>query len=86
MKSVCSVVKYFRGFIDAYRNSQPAPVSFPFFASSQVVAPNSALLYRASGRKEEIRVMEIDIKLARNKWIAPRNHIINDRRGEFYEV
>ncbi|MFQ5585552.1 MAG: nitrilase-related carbon-nitrogen hydrolase [Thermodesulfobacteriota bacterium] len=57
-----------------------------FIGQSQVVAPNGTLLCRASGHKEETRVMEMDIKLARDKKITPLNNIFNDRRGEFYEV
>jgi len=56
-----------------------------FIGQSQIVAPDGKILYRASINKEEIGIIEIDPKLARNKNITPLNNIFKDRRKKFYK-
>lgn len=57
-----------------------------FIGQSQVVDPDGRILYRASEVGEEMKVVEIDIDLARNKNINPRNHVFNDRREDLYRL
>jgi predicted amidohydrolase len=55
-----------------------------FTGQSQVVDPTGHVLARSDGTSEEVRVVEIDVALARDKMVTPRNHILNDRRPEMY--
>ena len=55
-----------------------------FMGQSQVVDPLGNVLYRASLTEEEVHVVEIDIALARNKYLNPNNHIFEDRRTDLY--
>ena len=50
-----------------------------FIGLSQIVNPRGQVLYRASGTREECVVRNIDLKLARNKSITPRNNLLRDR-------
>ena len=57
-----------------------------FIGQSQVVAPNGKVLCRASGIKEELRTVTIDLKLARDKRVTSKNNALKDRREEFYHL
>jgi predicted amidohydrolase len=50
-----------------------------FIGLSQIVNPRGQVLYRASGTREECVVRDIDLKLARNKFITPKNNLLRDR-------
>lgn len=55
-----------------------------FMGQSQVVDPNGNILVRASMTDEEVHVVQLDLGLAREKFLNPHNHIFNDRREGFY--
>ncbi|MBC8287689.1 MAG: acyltransferase [Nitrospinae bacterium] len=55
-----------------------------FMGQSQVIDPNGNILVRASMTDEEVHVVELDLSLARNKFLNPHNHIFNDRRTDLY--
>jgi predicted amidohydrolase len=55
-----------------------------FTGRSQVVTPKGECLYRAAPDREELYLAEIDISLARNKWLTDRNDLLEDRRPAFY--
>jgi predicted amidohydrolase len=55
-----------------------------FTGRSQIVGPRGDLLHRAPKTRERIHVVEIDPAAARDKKITPRNHLLRDRRPEFY--
>ena len=57
-----------------------------FMGQSQIVNPLGEVLYRASLDREEVHVVEIDIDLARNKFLNPNNHIFQDRREDLYRL
>jgi predicted amidohydrolase len=57
-----------------------------FMGQSQVVNPLGEVLYRASLSEEEVHVVEIDIELAREKYLNPNNHIFQDRREDLYRL
>ena len=61
----------------------PAAPRLAFTGMSQVTGPRGEILCRA-GREEELRVVEIDIELARAKQLTPRNHLLDDRRPDCY--
>ncbi|GAI75091.1 unnamed protein product, partial [marine sediment metagenome] len=42
------------------------------------------LLYRAKPEEEEFFIAEIDVSKARDKSIAQRNNLLEDRRPEYY--
>ncbi|MCP3978004.1 MAG: acyltransferase, partial [bacterium] len=58
--------------------------SLRFTGQSQIVGPRGELLHAAGPDREELQVAEIDLSLARNKKLTPRNHLVRDRRPEFY--
>jgi len=60
--------------------------SLKFIGQSQVVDPNGEILYRASIDGEEMQIVEIDIAIARDKRINPRNDIFLDRRDDLYTL
>jgi len=56
-----------------------------FIGKSQITSPMGEILYRASGDKEELTVMEIAVEKARDKNLNSFNDLFNDRKKEFYE-
>ena len=59
--------------------------SLKFTGRSQVVAPGGELLYRAQSQRDAGFVIEIDPDLADNKMITKHNHLLEERRPEFYD-
>lgn len=57
-----------------------------FMGQSQVVDPDGNILVRASLDQEQMQVVEIDIKKARNKSINSQNDLFKDRREELYKM
>lgn len=57
-----------------------------FIGQSQVVDPSGEVLYRASRDQEEVRVVEVDIASARDKFLNPNNHLFEDRREDLYRL
>ncbi|MFX1449491.1 MAG: nitrilase-related carbon-nitrogen hydrolase [Promethearchaeota archaeon] len=55
-----------------------------FIGRSRISDPTGKVIVKASSDSEEIISAEIDPKLAENKNINQFNHLINDRRPEFY--
>jgi predicted amidohydrolase len=55
-----------------------------FTGKSQIVAPGGELLHRAPAQREQLYIVEIDPRRARDKTITPLNDLLTDRRPEFY--
>jgi predicted amidohydrolase len=55
-----------------------------FTGKSQITAPDGSILKRATETAEEIGVVDIDAKIARNKTINPFNDAFGSRRPEYY--
>jgi len=60
--------------------------SLTFTGSSQITGTKGEILYRASNDSEDAVVIDIDPALARDKWVTPNNHVVEDRRPEMYEL
>jgi predicted amidohydrolase len=58
--------------------------SVRFTGRSQIVGPRGDLLFRAPSQREVVHVVEIDPSLTRDKSLTPSNHLLRDRRPEFY--
>ena len=56
-----------------------------FIGKSQITSPKGEILYRASGDREELTVIEIAVEKARDKNLNFFNSLFNDRKKEFYE-
>ena len=56
-----------------------------FMGQSQVVDPNGNVLVRASMTDEAVNVLQLDLSLARNKFLNSYNHIFKDRRTDLYD-
>jgi predicted amidohydrolase len=56
-----------------------------FTGLSTIADPTGEVLYQASESREEVKVINIDISLARNKDITTMNHIFKDRRPDEYK-
>jgi beta-ureidopropionase len=50
-----------------------------FIGQSQIVSPQGGIIYRASPTREECIVRSIDLELARDKSVTPRNDLVKDR-------
>lgn len=57
-----------------------------FIGLSQITSPKGKIICRASHNKEEIKIVDIDFKEARNKNITDNNHVLNDRRTDMYQL
>lgn len=55
-----------------------------FTGASTIASPRGEVLAQAPAQGEAVVVVDVDIALARNKSITPRNHVLNDRRPEVY--
>jgi predicted amidohydrolase len=58
--------------------------SVTFTGKSQITAPRGKVLHRGEPDREELFVAEIDISLAADKRVTPRNDVLRDRRPDFY--
>ena len=54
-----------------------------FIGKSQITSPMGEILYRASGDKEELTVMEIAVERARDKNLNSMNNLFIDRKKNF---
>lgn len=61
-----------------------AGMELRFIGASQVISPSGEVLVRAGETEEIIQVIDIEPSLADNKMITGRNHLLSDRRPEFY--
>jgi predicted amidohydrolase len=59
-------------------------VELTYIGQSQITSPRGEILHRCSTDKAEIVVCEVDPSLADRKDVTERNHLLNDRRPEFY--
>ncbi len=57
-----------------------------FTGASQITDPTGTIIYQADKLKQEVKIIEIDPKQARNKQINPYNHLMNDLRPEMYQT
>lgn len=57
-----------------------------FTGRSTMVSPDSEILQEASADREEVRIVDVDMSLARDKQITARNHVLNDRRPDQYSL
>ena len=55
-----------------------------FTGESVAVSPKGEYLLRADKEKEEVISVDIDPETARSKFLNPYNHVIDDRRGNYY--
>lgn len=55
-----------------------------FTGNSQIVDPKGNILAKADESEQAVQTVEIDPSLARDKMFTPRNHLLEDRRTEFY--
>ena len=61
-----------------------AGIELTFIGMSQIVGPRGDVLVRADEVEEDLRVLDIDPTEADDKMITQGNHLINDRRPDFY--
>jgi len=59
-------------------------IELTFTGQSQITSPKMELLASAGVDTEEIRIVKIDIEIARNKWLNERNNVLLDRRSTMY--
>jgi predicted amidohydrolase len=58
--------------------------SIRFSGRSQVAGPGGEAIHTAPARREQFFCCDIDPRAARKKMITPGNHLLKDRRPEFY--
>lgn len=59
---------------------------YEFIGKSQVVSPEFKVLISADENEEILKLVEIDVSLAKNKNINDLNNIFNDRMPDFYKL
>jgi predicted amidohydrolase len=57
-----------------------------FSGRSFISSPLGQTLCSAPKSKDDIQIVELDLTLARNKRITPRNHALNDRQPDQYHL
>jgi predicted amidohydrolase len=57
-----------------------------FTGTSIIADPRGEVLVQASATDQELRVVEVDLELARDKTITSRNDVLADRRPEEYAL
>ena len=57
-----------------------------FTGKSQIVSPKGEILVQFSKNKEEFLSIDIDPSSADDKNYTPYNHVLNDRRPEYYHL
>ncbi|HDQ14729.1 MAG TPA: nitrilase [Sediminispirochaeta sp.] len=57
-----------------------------FTGVSQIVHPKGEILARAEAEGDQIATTEIDPEEATEKFVTPFNHLLEDRRPEFYRL
>lgn len=57
-----------------------------FTGLSTIANPQGDILVQASQTEEEVGIKDIDIGMARDKMITPRNHVLHDRRPKEYSL
>ncbi|MCD4651778.1 MAG: beta-ureidopropionase, partial [Candidatus Cloacimonetes bacterium] len=55
-----------------------------FTGQSQITSARGEILYRAGKDTEELHILEINPEDALEKHVTDRNHVLQDRREEFY--
>jgi predicted amidohydrolase len=58
--------------------------SLRFSGRSQIAAPGGEVIHTAPARQEQLYISDIDPRAARKKMVTPNNHLLKDRRPEFY--
>jgi predicted amidohydrolase len=61
-----------------------APVTFS--GRSQIASPAGEVLAEAPATGDHTAVVELDLSLARDKHLTPRNHLLEGRRPELYRT
>ncbi|NPV87048.1 MAG: acyltransferase [Anaerolineae bacterium] len=57
-----------------------------FSGMSQMTSPRGAVIVRAAERWRGVLSAALDLALAEDKMITERNHVLNDRRPEWYRL
>ena len=57
-----------------------------FIGNSEIVSPRGRILYRASGDREDLAIIDIDPAEARNKALNHYNDLVRDRRPDLYRL
>ncbi len=65
-------------------NRDGAERDLTFTGRSLIVSPRGEILSEAPAEGEAISVLQIDPATARDKEVTPRNHVLADRRPEYY--
>lgn len=55
-----------------------------FTGGSLIAGPRGEVIAEASEDRDEVVIRDVDLELARDKMITPRNHLIDDRRPDQY--
>lgn len=55
-----------------------------FTGLSTIADPGGDILAQAPESQAQVSIVDVDINLARDKMITPRNHVLADRRPEEY--
>jgi len=57
-----------------------------FTGKSQIAGPKGEIIFRAKSQQQNLTICDIDLEKANDKMITKTNHIIKDRRSDFYKT
>jgi len=66
------------------RESRGSQGELVFTGASRITAPDGSILGSAPAEGDAVIVADVDPDVARNKAITPHNHLLNDRRPDYY--
>jgi len=55
-----------------------------YIGMSEIISPTGDIIHRASGKKADLFVTQIDTSIADNKNLNPYNNLVSDRFPEYY--
>ena len=67
------------------RGQGPGRAELTFTGSSGIWDPGGTALATAPAAGDRVAVVEVDLAAARDKYVTPRNHVLDDRRVDLYE-
>lgn len=84
MVTRCLENRIFSATADRVGGEKRGGIDLNFIGQSEIVSPSGRVLLRLSGDRPEAGAAQLDLRLAEDKKVTPKNDLFADRRPEFY--